>query len=67
MATITTYNYVSRSDDDYRKQAGTEFMKRGGNFDILKDKESFDFLIRIEPPLQRGRLSFFLYYSILQS
>ena len=31
---ITAYNYAKRSDDDYRKHAGAEFMKKEENFDI---------------------------------
>ena len=41
IAAMTAYNYAKRSisDDDYRKQAGAEFMKKEENFDILKDKK----------------------------
>ena len=39
IAAITAYNYAKRSDDDYRKQAGAEFMKKEENFDILKDEK----------------------------
>jgi len=36
IAAITAYNYAKRSDDDYRKQVGGEFMKNEENFDILE-------------------------------
>ncbi len=39
IAAITAYNYAKRSDDDYRMQAGAEYMKREENFDILKDEK----------------------------
>jgi TM2 domain-containing membrane protein YozV len=37
IAAITAYNYAKRSDDDYRKLACAEFMKKEKYFDILKD------------------------------
>ena len=39
IAAVTAYNYAKRDNDDYRKQAGAEFMKKEENFDILKDKK----------------------------
>ncbi len=36
IAAITAYSFAKRLDDDYRKQAGTEFMKKEENLDILK-------------------------------
>ena len=39
IAAITAYNYAKRSDNDYRKQVGAEFMKKEENFDVLKDEK----------------------------
>ena len=39
IAAITAYNYVKRSDDDYRKEACAELRKKEENFDILRDKK----------------------------
>ena len=36
IAAITAYNYAKRSDDDYRKQAGAELMKKEEDLDIFK-------------------------------
>jgi TM2 domain-containing membrane protein YozV len=40
IAAINAYNYAKRSDDDYCKQAGAEFMKKEENFDVLKSDKN---------------------------
>jgi TM2 domain-containing membrane protein YozV len=39
IAAITAYNYAKRSDDDYQKEVGADFMKKEENFNILKDDD----------------------------